>query len=51
MHVRGNIFITGGGPFANNYNGLILKSPDGATCAKLTINNAGALVTTVIPCP
>ncbi|HEY5839817.1 MAG TPA: hypothetical protein VIT19_12330 [Pyrinomonadaceae bacterium] len=51
LHVRGNIYISGGGPFVNNYNGLILKSPNGLTCAKLTIDNAGALVTTVIPCP
>ena len=51
LHVRGNIYITGGGPFVNNYNGLILKSPNGLTCAKLTIDNAGVLVTTIIPCP
>lgn len=51
LHVRGHIYISGGGPFANNYNGLILKSPDTLTCAKLTISNAGALVTTIIPCP
>ena len=31
--------------------GIILKSPDGATCARITLSNAGVLVTTVIPCP
>jgi hypothetical protein len=49
LHVLGgNILIDG---VATNNNGLILKSPDGLTCAKLTIDNAGALVTTVITCP
>ncbi len=32
-------------------NGIILKSPDGLTCMKVTINNAGALVLTAIACP
>jgi len=46
LHVLGgNILIDSSG------NGLILKSPNGLTCANLTIDNAGALVTTVIPCP
>lgn len=49
LHVVGNVFI-GGNPAAGA-NGLILKSPNGATCAKLTIDNAGALVTAVITCP
>ena len=49
LHVVGNVFI-GGNPNVGA-NGLILKSPNGATCAKLTIDNAGALVTTVITCP
>ncbi len=31
--------------------GVILKSPDGATCRKLTIDNSGALVLTAIACP
>jgi hypothetical protein len=49
LHVLGgNILIDG---VATNNNGLILKSPDGLICAKLTIDNAGALVTTVITCP
>lgn len=49
LHVVGNVFI-GGNPAAGA-NGLILKSPNGATCAKLTIDNAGVLVTAVIACP
>jgi hypothetical protein len=31
--------------------GIILKSPDGGTCAQISLSNAGALVTTVVPCP
>ncbi|MCI0389222.1 MAG: hypothetical protein MOB07_10740 [Acidobacteria bacterium] len=31
--------------------GVILKSPDGSTCRKLTIDNSGALVLTAITCP
>jgi hypothetical protein len=50
LHVlNGNIFIEFNVDMPNP--GLILKSPNGATCAKLTIDNAGALVTTVITCP
>jgi hypothetical protein len=46
LHVGGgNVLIDGAA------NGLILKSPNGLTCAKLTIDNAGALVTTVVACP
>jgi hypothetical protein len=50
LHVlNGNIFIEFNVDMPNP--GLILKSPNGSTCAKLTIDNAGALVTTVITCP
>ena len=31
--------------------GIILKSPDGLVCTKLTISNSGALVTTIVTCP
>jgi hypothetical protein len=31
--------------------GLILKSPDGVTCARISIDNAGAVVTSVVSCP
>jgi hypothetical protein len=31
--------------------GIILKSPDESTCARISLNNAGALVTTVVTCP
>lgn len=32
-------------------NGIILKSPNGAVCRRLGIDDAGALVTTVVACP
>jgi hypothetical protein len=32
-------------------NGVILKSPDGLTCARLSIDNSGQLVTTPLACP
>jgi len=31
--------------------GIILKSPDGNTCARISLSNEGALVTTVVTCP
>jgi hypothetical protein len=31
--------------------GIILKSPDGTACARISLSNAGALVTTTITCP
>ena len=31
--------------------GIVLKSPDGATCKLLSIDNAGAMVLTAIACP
>ncbi len=31
--------------------GLILKSPNGGTCARLSLSDAGVLTTTVMPCP
>jgi len=31
--------------------GIILKSPNGLVCSKLTIDNAGVLGSTVVPCP
>ena len=31
--------------------GLILKSPNGLVCAKLTIDNSGTLTSTIVPCP
>jgi hypothetical protein len=31
--------------------GLILKSPNGATCARISIDNAGAVVSSVVTCP
>ena len=32
-------------------NGVILKSPDGTICKRLSIDNAGTLITTAIACP
>lgn len=32
-------------------NGLILKATDGATCYRLTVNNAGVLATASVTCP
>jgi hypothetical protein len=31
--------------------GIILKSPDGTKCARISLNNTGALVTTSLACP
>jgi hypothetical protein len=31
--------------------GVILKATDGPNCFRLTVNNAGALVTALVPCP
>ena len=32
-------------------NGLILRTTDGANCFRVTVDNAGALTTTLVPCP
>jgi hypothetical protein len=42
---NGEILVGGPG------NGIILKSPDGATCKKLTIDNTGAISLLSITCP
>ena len=42
---RGDFHASGPG------NGIILKSPDGLTCARLSIDNSGQLVTTPLACP
>jgi hypothetical protein len=41
----GNIFVGSGGM------GIILKSPNGAACRLLTINDSGVLITPVVSCP
>ena len=47
MHVaNGDVYVEE----ATGLNGVILKSPNG-NCWRITINNAGALVTTNIACP
>jgi hypothetical protein len=42
---QGDIYIGSPGQ------GIILKSPNGNTCRKMTINNAGNPVSTAVPCP
>jgi len=42
---NGDIYIGSAGQ------GIILKSPDGLACARLTLSNAGALVSTPLACP
>ena len=41
----GDVYLSTGG------NGIILKSPNGATCARISLDNAGALVTGAVACP
>jgi hypothetical protein len=43
--VNGNLFVASGG------NGIVLKSPNGSTCALLALGNNGTLGQTPIPCP
>jgi hypothetical protein len=46
LHVQGDsIYLGSAGQ------GIILKSPNGAVCRKLTIDNAGAIVLAAIACP
>jgi hypothetical protein len=45
VEITGNTLVTSAGK------GIILKSPDGATCRLLSIDNAGNIVLTAIPCP
>jgi hypothetical protein len=42
---NGNVYVGSAGQ------GMILKSPDGATCRLLTIDNTGTLVLSAISCP
>jgi len=44
-------FIGGNIHISNPGQGIILKSPDGATCRLLSIDNAGAIVLTTVTCP
>jgi hypothetical protein len=46
LHVEGgNVLVNTAGT------GVILKSPDGATCRILTVSDAGAITLTPIACP
>jgi len=46
LHVAsGDVYLSNPG------NGVILKSPDGSTCRRLTIDNTGAMVLTALTCP
>jgi len=47
----GDVQITGNTLATSAGKGLILKSPDGATCRLISIDNAGNLVLTAISCP
>lgn len=42
---NGNVYVGSGG------NGLILKSPNGAVCRLLTVDNAGNLASAPVTCP
>ena len=46
LHVEGGSVLVG-----SPGQGIILKSPDGAVCRRLTIDNTGNLVTTTVTCP
>jgi hypothetical protein len=49
---RKKLHIEGGDVYVGSPGqGVILKSPDGATCRMLTIDNAGALMLTAVACP
>jgi hypothetical protein len=43
--MSGDIAIT------TTFRGLILKATDGSNCYRVTVNNAGTLITTVVACP
>jgi hypothetical protein len=46
LHVQGeSVYVGAPGE------GIILKSPDGVVCVKLTVSNAAALVSTPLACP
>jgi hypothetical protein len=46
LHVQGGNILVGTAGL-----GIIMKSPNGATCRLLTINDAGVLITTPVACP
>jgi hypothetical protein len=49
---KASLHVEGGDAYVGSAGqGIILKSPDGLTCVRLTVNNAGALVTTPLACP
>ena len=49
---RARLDVTGGNILVGSPGqGLILKSPDGATCRRLSIDNAGSLVVAAVACP
>jgi hypothetical protein len=45
----GNVTITGG--LNMSAAGIILKATDGSNCYRITVNDAGTLTTTLVPCP
>jgi len=46
----GELYIENGGT-PDTQSGIILKTPDNTKCYKLTIDNSGNLITTLIDCP
>lgn len=47
----GDVLILGNFHSATAGNGIILKSPDGLTCKRLGIDNAGAIGLAAVTCP
>ncbi|MBS1793893.1 MAG: hypothetical protein JSS81_08560, partial [Acidobacteria bacterium] len=49
---KARLDVTGGSILVGSPGqGIILKSPDGATCRRLSIDNAGAMILTAVTCP
>ncbi len=49
---KAKLDVTGGGIFVGSPGqGIILKSPDGATCKLFSIDSAGAIVLAAVACP
>jgi hypothetical protein len=51
LDVAGNIKSSGDVSTTKAGSGLIVKSPDGTKCARIGIDNTGAIVATSVTCP
>jgi hypothetical protein len=51
LDVAGNIKSSGDVSTTKAGSGLIVKSPDGTKCARISIDNTGAIVATSVTCP